>query len=172
MGVLLASVVDFQNAIKGNKMNDLQKELQALKAKVVELESRIVAEPVAKWEPVGGDYLIMSNGDTVKISLTSIDDTTAKLFGTKRDTLKQAERAAVEMRKFNRLLALRDEFCGDELVDWENGEEKYYLYYWNGDSPKWRIGIDIYSRLQTPYFTSYDLAQRACDMLNSGEVVL
>jgi len=34
-------------------MNDLQKELNELKAKVAELESRIIAEPV-KWQPTGG----------------------------------------------------------------------------------------------------------------------
>jgi len=138
-------------------MNDLQKELQELKAKVAELESRIVAEPVAKWQPKGGQYYVEC------LSSTNVFD---------RETKEQAQRAAVEMRRFNRLLALRDELCGDDVVDWENGEEKLYLYHWNGDTPKWRIGIDTYSRVQTPYFTSYDLAQRACNMLNSGEVEL
>ena len=149
-------------------MNDLQKELKALKAKVFELESRIVAEPVAKWQPKGGDWYVSGYGNVVEVNSTN----KAKVFGTERDTYEQAERAAVEMRRFNRLLALRDELCGDEVVDWENGEEKHYLYHWNGDAPKWKIGIDTYSRVETPYFTSYDLAQKACDMLNSGEVEL
>ena len=149
-------------------MNDLQKELQELKEKVAELESRIAAEPVAKWQPKGGYWQVDCEGDVVAVDSFSHQ----KEFGTTRTTKKQAERAAVEMRRFNRLLALRDELCGDEVLDWENGEEKHYLYHWNGDTPKWRIGIDIYSRLQTPYFTSYDLAQKAADMLNSGEVEL
>ena len=38
-------------------MNNLQKELQELKAKVADLELRIVAEPV-KWQPEGGDWWI------------------------------------------------------------------------------------------------------------------
>jgi len=149
-------------------MNDLQKELQELKAKVAELESRIVAEPVAKWQPKGGDYYISCNG--VIETCGSTND--FKSYGVERATKEQAQRASIEMRRFNRLLALRDELCGDDVVDWENGEEKLYLYHWNGDTPKWRIGIDTYSRVQTPYFTSYDLAQRACNMLNSGEVEL
>ena len=148
-------------------MLDLQKELQELKAKVAELESRIVAEPV-KWQPKGGYLQIDCGGDVVSVNSFSHQ----KEFGAKRITKEQAQRAAVEMRRFNRLLALRDELCGDEVVDWENGEEKHYLYYWNGDAPKWRIGIDTYSRVQTPYFTNYDLAKKACDMLNSGEVEL
>jgi len=152
-------------------MNDLQKELQALKAKVADLESRILFpnEPVAKWQPKGGDWYVSVNGKTFCYTTRNEG---CREFGTERQTEEQVKRAAVEMRRFNRLLALRDELCGDEVVDWENGEEKHYLYHWNGDLPKWRIGIDTYSRVQTPYFTSYDLAQRACNMLNSGEVEL
>ena len=35
-------------------MNDLQKELQKLKAKIADLESRILFpnEPVTKWQPI------------------------------------------------------------------------------------------------------------------------
>ena len=150
-------------------MNDLQKELQELKEKVADLESRILFpnEPV-KWQPKGGYWQVDCEGDVIAVDSFSHQ----KEFGTKRITKEQAERAAVEMRKFNRLLALRDELCGNEVVDWKNGEDKHYLYYWDGDAPKWRIGIDTYSRVQTPYFTNYDSAQKACDMLNSGEVEL
>ena len=151
-------------------MNDLQKELQELKEKVAELESRIAAEPVAKWQPKGGNFFIQSSGKVSEVVGGS--DTPHKEFGVERPARQQAQCAAVEMRRFNRLLALRDELCAGEVVDWENGEEKHYLYYWNGDAPKWRIGIDTYSRVQTPYFTSDELAQKACDMLNSGEVEL
>jgi len=151
-------------------MKDLQRELTALKEKVAELESRILFpnEPVAKWQPKGGDWRIDVEGNAFEFANNEL----SYYFGTARQTEEQAERAAVEMRRFNRLLALRDELCGDAVVDWENGEEKHYLYHWNGDTPKWRIGIDTYCRVQTPYFTSYDLAQKACDMLNSGEVEL
>lgn len=151
-------------------MNDLQKELQELKAKVAELESRILFpnEPVAKWQPKGGDWWIDEGGEVFAAQTSS----PSKDFGTERATQEKAKRAAVEMRRFNRLLALRDELCGDVVVDWKNGEDKHYLYYWDGDAPKWRIGIDNYSRVQTPYFTNYDSAQKACDMLNSGEVEL
>ena len=151
-------------------MNDLQKELQELKEKVAELESRILFpnEPVAKWQPKAGNWYIGHGGEVFGLETTS----EAREFGTERGTKEQAQRASVEMRRFNRLLALRDELCGDEVVNWKNGEDKHYLYHWGGDAPKWRIGIDTYARVQTPYFTSYDLAQKACDMLNSGKVEL
>ena len=146
----------------------IAEEIKAIEATLVRLKGQQKSERSVKWQPKGGYLQIDCGGDVVSVNSFSHQ----KEFGTKRITREQAQRAAVEMRRFNRLLALRDELCGDEVLDWENGEEKHYLYYWNGDSPKWRIGIDTYSRVQTPYFTSYDLAQRACDMLNSGEVEL
>jgi hypothetical protein len=148
-------------------MNDLQKELQELKAKVADLESRSVAEPVAKWQPKGGDWWINSMGKVLQIAL----DSRHMKFGTERATKEQAERASVEMRRFNRLLALRDELCGDDVVDWTNYEEKYYVYF-SHESGAWYVSSDEFCESIQPYFTSENVAQKACNMLNSGEVEL
>ena len=149
--------------------------IKNLEYRVIELEKRTQCGggstlTVRKWQPKGGDWRIDVEGRVFEFANNEVH----YHFGTARQTEEQAERAAVEMRRFNRLLALRDELCEGEgeVLDWENGEEKHYLYHWNGDAPKWKIGIDTYSRVETPYFTSYDLAQKACDMLNSGEVEL
>jgi len=136
-------------------MNDLQKELQELKAKVADLESRIVAEPV-KWQPKSGKYYVEC------LSVTNVFD---------RETQAQAERAAVEMRRFNRLLALRDELCGNKEVDWTNDEEKYYVYF-SHESGAWYVSTDEFCESIQPYFRNENVAQKACDMLNSGEVEL
>lgn len=149
-------------------MNDLQKELQALKAKVAELESRILFpnEPVAKWQPKGGYWQIDCEGDAVAVDSFSHQ----KEFGTKRITKEQAQRAAVEMRKFNRLLALRDELCEGDTVDLSSNTPKYQVFFSHGHK-RWYCSEICYGRI-TPYFTSEELAQKACDMLNSGEVEL
>ena len=61
-----------------------------------------------KWNPVGGNNWI----DNGKVYLSVIGSTNhIRQFGLERPTLEQAQRAAVEMRRFNRLLALRDEEC-------------------------------------------------------------
>ena len=150
-------------------MNDLQKELQELKAKVADLESRILFpnEPVAKWQPKGGDGCIGIEGDVFEFANNEI----YYHFGTARQTQEQAERAAVEMRRFNRLLALRDELCGDAVVDWSNNKETYFVFY-NNKSNMWKKDYILNLKFETPLFTSHDLAQKACDMLNSGEVEL
>ena len=137
-------------------MNDLQKELQELKAKVADLESRISDKPVAKWQPTGGDFFIQSNGKMSKVVGGS--DNLHKEFGVERQTKEQAERAAVEMRRFNRLLALRDELCGDDVVNWTDNE--------------WTTGKNQYMQYVGVYFANEASAQKACDMLNSGEVEL
>ena len=151
-------------------MNDLQKELQELKAKVADLESRILFsnEPVTKWQPKGGYLQIDCGGDVVSVNSFSHQ----KEFGTKRITREQAQRAAVEMRRFNRLLALRDELCGDEVVDWsDRRKDKHYVYF-TYDHKRWCISENVACESVTPYFTTKESAQKACDMLNSGEVEL
>ena len=150
-------------------MNDLQKELQELKAKVAELESRIVAEPVAKWQPKGGDWYVSVNGKTFCYTTRNEG---CREFGTERQTEEQAERAAVEMRRFNRLLALRDELCGDAVANWTDNESNKWILYFDNKDNEWTTGKNQYMQYVGVYFTSDELAQRACDMLNSGEVEL
>jgi len=148
-------------------MNDLQKELIALKEKVADLESRISDEPVAKWQPKCGNFYIRGDGYVVEVDSTN----KAKVFGTERDTYEKAERASVEMRRFNRLLALRDELCGDDVVDWSSNGPKYRLNFYN-ERGCWNASTDIICEVITPHFTSEETAQKACDMLNSGKVEL
>jgi hypothetical protein len=96
-------------------------------------------------------------------------------FGIERQTQEQAERAAVEMRRFNRLLALRDELCegeGEGDGNWLTGKNNYWVYY---DHEEDNYGFCSNSIMQTiglVYFTSEQTVKRACDMLNSGEVEL
>jgi hypothetical protein len=148
-------------------MNNLQKELQELKAKVADLESRIVVEPV-KWQPKGGRYYV-ALGEIYDGG----DEDVGASFGIRRETFYQASRAASEMRKFNRLLALRDELCGDEVGDWKDIDIRRYYLFFNHNKGKWASTYDdtCYETI-THYFTSKGSAQKACDMLNSGEVEL
>ena len=152
-------------------MDSLQKELQKLKAKVAELESRILFpnEPVAKWQPEGGDWYVSGNG---KVFCYTSRNQGYKEYGTERQTEEQAQRAAVEMRRFHRLLALRDELCGDELVDWSNAAELKCSVYFYHPEKMWRVTGSEHGEFITPYFTNRESAQLACDMLNSMEVVL
>ena len=149
-------------------MNDLQKELNALKAKIADLESRIVAKPV-KWQPKGGDWYVGYGGEIFGLETTG----EAREFGTERQTKEQAQRASVEMRRFNRLLALRDELCGNNLwMNWLTSNDRKYFIYFSHEHYRWNLSSDGVCQSITPYFTTLELAQKACDMLNSGEVEL
>ena len=150
--------------------------IKNLECRVTELEKQLFAgavktiEPV-KWQPKGGDWFINQCDDAVEYWKMSTEAT--KVAGLERQTEEQAKRAAVEMRRFNRLLALRDEVWGDEVVEWEDIDfRKYYLFF-NHDNGKWVSTYDdtCYETI-THYFTTKESAQRACDMLNSGEVEL
>ena len=140
-------------------MNDYEKTIEVLQNRVRELEQQIQSVVgVKKWEPKGGNWFIYGDGGIYEgIALE-----------TERATQAQAQRAAVEMRRFNRLLALRDELCGDDAVGRKDCRKVYFAY----GQKIWRVSANVSCETITPYFTSYDLAQRACDMLNSGEVEL
>lgn len=122
-----------------------------------------------KWEPVGGDWFINQCDDAVEKWNMSTEET--KQAGLERPTQQQADRAFIEMRKFNRLLALRDELCGDDEVDWTNfKQEKFYLSH-DEENKRWHIRSSFMSKASVAYFTTLESVQCACNMLNSGEVL-
>jgi hypothetical protein len=147
--------------------------IKNLEYRVTELEKQLFAgavktiEPV-KWQPKGGDWYIGYGGGVVKLVTTS----ESSEFGLERQTKQQAERAAVEMRKFNRLLALRDELCGDDVANWTDNESNKWILYFDNKDNEWTTGKNQYMQYVGVYFTSEETAQKACDMLNSGEVEL
>lgn len=122
-----------------------------------------------KWQPVGGGFLINNYGIVAGLSSSG---RATKEFGHERPTKEQAQRAAVEMRRFNRLLALRDELCGDELIDWDDWDEDKYFVSYSHSAKRWYTNGHTVNEFIQPFFTSLESVQRACDMLNSGEVEL
>ena len=148
-------------------MKDVKKEIADLKVRIQELENQI-AEP-KKWSPVGGHWWIRIIGDVV---CNGASTHYSREFGAERSTKEQAERAAIEMRRFNRLLALRDELCGNDGNGWLAGKNNYWVYH---DYEEDNYGFCSNSIMQTiglVYFTSEQTVKRACDMLNSGAVEL
>lgn len=144
-------------------MKDIKTEIADLKTRIQELENQI-AEP-KKWSPVGGGWYVNSCGEINKIPSC----VTTKEFGAERPTEQQAERAAIEMCRFNRLLALHDEL---DVGNWIIGKTNYYIYYdyINGN---YRVCTNSSTQIMgAVYFTSQESVKKACDMLNSGEVEL
>jgi len=151
-------------------MNDYEKTIKDLQDRVKSLELLIqpvvgIAELKPKnWQPVSGDWWIDCLGNVSKGD-TSFD---IRHFGHERPTKEQAERASVEMRKFNRLLALRDELCGDD----ENYDRWLHTLAFKVTAGKWEAITAYDYKVTTVLFSTKESAQRACDMLNSGEVEL
>ena len=147
--------------------------IKNLEYRVTELEKQLFAgavktiEPV-KWQPKGGDWWVDAEGEVVEVDTSGA----SKDFGTERQTKQQAERAAVEMRRFNRLLALRDELCGDAVANWTDNESNKWILYFDNKDNEWTTGKNQYMQYVGVYFANEASAQKACDMLNSGEVEL
>ena len=149
--------------------------IKNLEYRVIELEKRTQCGGastlgVRKWQPKGGNFFIQSNGKVSEVVGGS--DTPHKEFGVERPAGQQAQRAAVEMRRFNRLLALRDELCGDVVVNWTDNESNKWILYFDNKDNEWTTGKNQYMQYVGVYFANEASAQKACDMLNSGEVEL
>lgn len=130
-------------------------------------DEKAAAVEIKKWEPKGGKFVVFSTGD---IGSGASPNSDAIKFGACRETKDQAEKAAIEMRKFNRLLAYRDEFCPDYVPDWSNRLElKHYVLYDHSEE-KYKVYTFFYSPCEVffPKEAAYELAEK----LNSGEVVL
>jgi hypothetical protein len=153
-------------------MRNLDDKIEEIKVKIYELQKDLAvimndAAKPKKWSPVGGEYFVCTNGSVYE----GHTEKEMRLFGLERPTEAQIERAAIEMRKFNRLLALRDELCGDEVVNWRSNDSKFHIHFHTTDKI-WFVGLEFQCQFIMPYFTSQEAAQKACDMLNSGEVEL
>jgi len=131
------------------------------------LRSMVEKEAPKKWSPVCGTWHIDANG----IFRNSISTKNRREFGTERSTEAQVERASVEMRRFNRLLALRDELCGDDVVDWKSSNTPKYFLVYNAFENVWDLSA-THKSFVTPCFKTEEQARLACNMLNMGEVEL
>ena len=112
------------------------------------------------------DFTVCIN--VIKITLDRLKVQNAK-YAADRLKVQNAKYVAIEMRKFNRLLSLRDELCGS--VQWKNdGGFNFYVYYCH-TLKKWRWTSFVSSEHIAPIFTE-DAAKKACEMLNDGHVIL
>ena len=151
-------------------MNEYEKTIEVLQNRVSALEELmqpIGSRPTVKqWQPKGGWHCVTTDG-YVRQSHSTKD---FQLNGVERETKEQAQRAAVEMRRFNRLLALRDELCGEKEVDWTDNESIKWILYFDYKDNEWITNKNQYMQTVGIYFANKASAQKACDMLNSGEV--
>jgi len=120
-------------------------------------------EKPKKWEPKNGRWVISSNGTVMK----TITMTKSQLFGTERQTEEQAEKAAVAMRRFNRLLAYRDEFAPGYIFQY--GGINSYVYT---RDHLWLLGNTRHHHIPTNVYFPERVADELCRKLNSGDVIL
>jgi hypothetical protein len=127
-------------------------------------------EEAKKWEPKGGNYVVRSDGAVECTNGETLYSGREALFGTRYKTQELAEKAAKEMRHFNRLLAYKMEFCPEYEPDWREYQKKYYVVYDNLQK-RWSVVFNCYSNSLVVYFTK-KVAEELVKKLNSGEVTL
>ena len=147
---------------------ELENELKLLESGVAAIREQLAAMPKL-WEPEGGDFFIAPDGQIIGSGESSYN---YRHFGSERKTREAAERAAIEMRKFNRLLAYRDEFAPGYEPDWCAQEEDKHYVFQDRSSGKYQVADNITCQTLGAVYMPFDVAHSLCHKLNSGEVVL
>ena len=123
---------------------------------------------IVRWKPQSGEWYVETSG---RVSLGhSIKKTQS--FGVERQTEKEAEYAARQMRIHNRLLAYVAEFDKDWKADWTNADQDKYFVEFNHVTNEYSAHKRTYSRTVGQVYMSKECAEELCRKLNSDEVVL
>jgi len=148
--------------MKIDKLEQLLKQKAEIEEQIKLIEEEKLKQ---KWEPVGGDYYVCSDGEVDQCH--SIEG--FRLFGTERQTQEQAEKARDKMRVFNRLLAYQDEFCAD--YEFVKNKNNYFVYFDENNKIYDLDYNDAHYTLGVVYF-NYEIARELAGKLNSGVVEL
>jgi ribosomal protein L24E len=124
------------------------------------------AESTKKWEPKEGLFYVSSDGNVYY----ETSNNKQRMFGTEFANREIAEKAAKEMRRFNRLIAYKMEFCPGYEPDWNNESELKYGVFYKHDIEKWALYNEEYGGVAV-YFPR-EVAEELVRRLNSGIVTL
>ena len=149
-------------------MNDeleKKKEVRALYITwLSEIDDQIAElEKPKEWEPKAGSWCVFADGRV----LDGESDRLVRSFGVERPTKEQAEQAAVAMRRFNRLLAYRDEFAPGYIF--QRGGMNCYVY---ANDRAWFVDSTSVKLAPAEVYFPEAVANELCRKLNSGAVLL
>lgn len=146
-------------------IEQLQAKLKLAEEMVAECRDRLIGiKEIKKWEPMKGKYTINVLGEVINARC----DESNGGFGMERNSIEEANKALIEMRKFNRLLAYRDEFAPD--YEYKSYQRNYCVFYCHAIGA-WGYREDSgYQSVQV--YMPEQVAIELCEKLNSGEVEL
>lgn len=158
-------------------MNDIEKKLEALKAKFLEkleelqkeAEAQKEQEELKPWKPEREEkyFTIENSFDVVQYTYCEdgIDESNIQ-FGNYFRTEERAEQVAEKMRLLLRLEQLHDMLCPDYVPDWKDDRLKFYVYF---DHEQGSLNITASSfcdALSLVTFETRENAEKAAEILN------
>jgi len=120
-----------------------------------------------KWHPKGGKYYVAQSG---RVARDDSEESTRE-FGVEYPTREQAERALVEMRKHNRLLAYVMEHDPDWKPYWDDTTQKK-AYVFIGKDNKYDYTTSYVRQAINAIYMSPECARALVNKLNNNEVEL
>lgn len=158
-------------------MNDIEKKLEALKAKFLgkleelqkEAEAQKKQEELKPWKPeVEEGYFYIGNTLGIGEYFNGGDYIDDKLItaGNCFRTKERAEQVAKKMRLLLRLEQLHDILCPDYVPDWEKEKDKFCLCY-HHEGKQWSVESWLFFESQGfVWFDTFENAEKAAEILN------
>lgn len=155
--------------INGEIEMSVEKRIKELKKLISILEqeynsTQSESNDMNQWEPEGGEHFIYCDGNVCWGE--SSDE--CKAFGIERPTKELADKAAICMRKMNRLLAYKDEYA----PGYEFGDNVRNASFYIDDNDKYAVEYTLITINPFAIYFPEDVAKDLCRKLNNGEVVL
>lgn len=142
-------------------------QFQALQSgQPITIEPPKPAIPIAKWEPIGGEFSI-SNSFSV-LGIKTEDE--VKKSGMKYKTQSQADSAAKQLRAYARQLAWLAENDDGWVADWSNSKQGKYYIYIEHNSNKVTIDRNFTDQSIGLIFMSEQNAIKLAQLMNNGIV--
>lgn len=86
-------------------------------------------------------------------------------------TKERAQEVADKINFLLKLERLHDTFCPDYMPDWNDGENKYFVFYDNTCKRYAFNAVAVVEYEPTAYFSTGKIAKKVCDILNAEQEV-
>jgi len=135
-------------------VEDIQKEIAKAQETLNQLQKKLDEEKNKKWEPKGGDWYVNHKN--------------SRAAGLEFETSSSADKASAAYRRYHRLYKLAEELNEGWEPDWEETDQKFYIYYDHGSKKYDYCYHNSHQTVGGVYFKDVNTTKKALEIIKNG----